>query len=125
MVKLSLNATSRGYYHLENPVSTSWSYLVNLLSTHAQKTAKPTPVEPVSMSEWLRLIVQASQVKSVDEIPAIKLMDFFRGIGENTNGEGANAVVLDVQRMREVAPEIDVGVLSDAVLLSYWDTASR
>ncbi|GAW00066.1 acetyl- synthetase-like protein [Lentinula edodes] len=124
VVKLSLNATSRGYYHLENPVSTSWSYLVNLLSSHAQKTAKPTPVEPVSMSEWLRLIVQASQVKSVDEIPAIKLMDFFRGIGENTNGEGANAVVLDVQRTREVAPEIDVGVLSDVVLLSYWDTAS-
>ncbi|KAJ4488386.1 hypothetical protein J3R30DRAFT_928355 [Lentinula aciculospora] len=125
VAKIALNSSSRGYYHLENPVSISWSYLVNLLSGHAPKTTKLTSVEPVPMSEWLRLIVQASQVKIADEIPAIKLMDFFRGIGENSSGEGENNVVLGVQRTREIAPEIDVGVLSDAVLLSYWDIASK
>ncbi|KAJ3787876.1 hypothetical protein GGU10DRAFT_287503 [Lentinula aff. detonsa] len=125
VTKLSLNPVSRGYYHLENPVSISWPYLVNLLTAHAPKSAKAISIEPVPMSEWLRLIVQASQVKNADEIPAIKLMDFFRGNGESTGGGGENTVVLDVQRTREVAPEIDVSILSDAVLLSYWNTASK
>ncbi|KAJ3778588.1 hypothetical protein FB446DRAFT_713250 [Lentinula raphanica] len=126
VTKISLNPASRGYYHLENPTSIPWSYLVKLLTTDAPKRAKPISVEPVPMHEWLRLISQASQIKNADEIPAIKLTDFFRGIGENLEaGGGETSVVLNVQRAREVAPEIDVGILSDEVLLSYWDAATK
>lgn len=82
-------------FHLTNPERTSWAELVPAIQN-------AYPVKPVEFGEWVAALetIQSPSSTDIAEKPALKLLDFYRGL----QSEGsALSVVLHVQRAKEAS----------------------
>ncbi|CAK7213836.1 putative NRPS-like protein biosynthetic cluster [Sporothrix eucalyptigena] len=65
-----------GVYNLVNPTVGSWDELVGVVQKHWEAARKPVKVVP--FQEWLAALQSA--IADVDELPALKIADFYQGL---------------------------------------------
>jgi len=70
-------------YNIVNPHSIPWSNLISML----QASSYSGKLEVVSMTEWVSRLSTLSLTLSPDELPALKLLQFFENMAES-EGEG-------------------------------------
>ncbi|KAJ5736726.1 acetyl-CoA synthetase-like protein [Penicillium malachiteum] len=100
-------------FHLTNPEIASWSSLVPAIQQRYD-------VEPVDFSAWVAELTSIQNPTSVDlvEKPALKLLGFYRGLGDENNA--AMSVALDVTRSREASGSMKSLEPISAQLMSNW-----
>lgn len=66
------------YMHFVNPRKAYWSDMAHVISSRLDPDRK---LEIVTFTDWLNSLAQASEkLTEIDNIPAIKLLDFLRGV---------------------------------------------
>jgi hypothetical protein len=97
---------------LVNPSATSWESLLPSIQERYN-------VQPVSMSEWvdeLESITNPSP-EDVTTKPALKLLDFYRGLVE---GEGTLSAPIEVEKTKDASTTMKSMEPISAELMSNW-----
>ncbi|KAJ5257252.1 hypothetical protein N7478_013356 [Penicillium angulare] len=100
-------------FHLTNPKTTPWS---SLLPPIQQKYS----LETVDFSTWLADLESIQNPTSADVIekPALKLLDFYRGLSDETSA--AMSVGLDVTRSKEASRTMKFLEPISSHMMSNW-----
>ena len=109
--------------HLAHPRGTPWNSFVGPI-------AKRLQVPLVPYHEWLSAMEQSldstqlTQVEIMRNNPALRILDFFRGVRFGENREPLGVVRLDTRKAQRVATAIDLTQLRPG-LQDEWLTAWR
>ena len=95
------------YFHLENPTSTPWIEIANVISKY-----KGADLALVPMQTWLSNL-RKHGVDDAKKVPAVRLQEYFE------NNEDSPA--LDVKNTMAIAPELDCGKVTLELLSRYLD----
>ena len=109
----SSQASSRcSVFHLFNPSVTSWASLLPAIQDHY-------PVQPVDLSEWIKDLEDITNPSAEDiaSKPALKLLDFYRGLDE---GEGMMSAPIELTETKRASKTMrSLGPIS-GVLMANW-----
>ncbi|KAF7597548.1 hypothetical protein BBP40_000026 [Aspergillus hancockii] len=99
-------------FHLVNPSATSWESLLPSIQERYD-------VQPIEMSEWVNELesVANPSPEEVTAKPAIKLLDFYRGLVE---GEGALSAPIEVEKTKESSTTMKALEPISARLMLNW-----
>lgn len=95
------------YYHLENPTCVPWSTIADAISQY-----KRVNLSKVTFASWLSNL-RAKRDGDAEKIPALRLLDFFEGL-EPT-------LPLRVENTLKLAPEVNYGMISSALVAKYLE----
>lgn len=100
-------------FHLTNPEKTPWSSLIPTIQENYQ-------IEPIDFGAWVTELEGVRNPTSADvaTTPALKLLDFYRGLVDGS--QAAMSVDLDVQRAREASARMRVLEPISASLMANW-----
>jgi thioester reductase-like protein len=85
-------------YHAVSPQRTSWT---KLLPTVARCLEPSREIQTVSLKEWVNALREsASKTEDVENIPAIKILDFFEGLPSES---GQEPILLDTKNTVNVS----------------------
>ncbi|KAB8258604.1 hypothetical protein BDV32DRAFT_68400 [Aspergillus pseudonomiae] len=108
----TLSETPNAFFHLMNPNHATWSSLIPAIeSKYNTKT--------VPFSEWIADLesIKNPSDQDVRDKPALKLLDFYRGL---SSGEGMLSADISVQRTKEASETMrSLGPIS-AALMENW-----
>lgn len=99
-------------FHLFNPSVTSWKSLLPAIQDYY-------PVQPVELSEWIKDLerIQNPSAEDIAAKPALKLLDFYRGLAE---GEGPLSAPIELTRTKKASKTMrSLGPIS-GVLMANW-----
>jgi hypothetical protein len=99
-------------FHLVNPATTTWSSLVPAVQKHY-------PVKSVEISNWIQELesVENPSDEEVAAKPALKLLDFYRGL---LSSDGALSAPLEVGRTKEASATMRSLGPVDEKLMDTW-----
>jgi hypothetical protein len=95
------------YFHLENPTSTPWSKIANVISQY-----KGANLALVPLREWLVKLREHS-IEDAEKVPAVRLLEFFENLEDSSK--------LDVRKTLEIASELDFGKITEELMHRYLD----
>jgi thioester reductase-like protein len=88
-------------YNIVNPHSIAWSELVLML--RGSSPPESAKLEVVSMTEWVSRLSALSSRLSPDEIPALKLLQFFENMAESEAQGGEASRVFETEKGRAIS----------------------
>lgn len=116
-------STETQLYHIVNPSSTSWS---NLATDVLACYSGDSDINPVSFKDWLNILERtASETMNAESIPAIKLVDFYRGVETEPPG---SRELLSTQAEKVSKTLQSVGPVNQAWIRSWmqqWGVSGR
>ena len=81
-------------YNIVNPHSIPWSELITMLQASSYNSGK---LEVVSMTEWVSRLSALSSTLSPDELPGLKLLQFFENMA-GSEGEGEQFRLFETEK---------------------------
>ena len=108
----SLTETPNAFFHLMNPNHAAWSSLIPAIESKYS-------TETVPFSEWISDLesIKNPSDQDVREKPALKLLDFYRGL---SSAEGMLSADVSVERTKEASETMrGLGPIS-AELMENW-----
>ncbi|RYP91175.1 hypothetical protein DL770_002704 [Monosporascus sp. CRB-9-2] len=107
-----------GYYHGVNPSETTWGELALAVQ---QFYGEERISKLVSFSEWVDLLgkSQTDDTQSLEKNPAVKLLDFYRGMA-SAHEAGHGSVVFDTTRTKECSPTMKATRAITPELMMHW-----
>ena len=109
--------------HLVHPRGTPWNSFVNPIAARLRVPLVPYQDWLAAMEQDLRK-VQTSEVDTMRKNPALRILDFFRGVRFGHNKEPLGIIYLDTQKARRVAPALALDPLRPDIT-NQWLTAWR
>ncbi|KAJ5053497.1 putative secondary metabolism biosynthetic enzyme [Penicillium rubens] len=99
-------------YHLRNPTSASWRSLLSPL-------VENYGVSPVSLTAWIAKLedIQATASETIQDIPAVKLLDFFKELESSAR---ADMPTIDVRKAMESSTTMRALEPISASLMYNW-----
>jgi thioester reductase-like protein len=86
-------------HNVVNPHSIPWTDLVTMLQASSSNSGK---LEVVSMTEWVSRLSALSSTLSPDELPGLKLLQFFEIMAES-EGEGEQLRLFETEKTRGIS----------------------
>lgn len=102
------SASALEYFHVENTYPTAWKDVAEAVSY-----SSPRPLRPLGFTAWLEQTKTSK--RDPEDVPAIKLLDVFRGVAQGGNALAA----LSCQVSAKVAPELAFGPMTGELLKKY------
>ncbi|KAL2004119.1 hypothetical protein VTN02DRAFT_6583 [Thermoascus thermophilus] len=99
-------------FHLVNPSSVPWTALIPAVQKHY-------PVKPVELSAWVEELerIENPSESEIAAKPALKLMDFYRGL---LDVDGALSAPLEVTKTKEASATMNKLGPVDEALMDNW-----
>jgi hypothetical protein len=99
-------------FHLVNPSTASWASLIPAIQAYYS-------VEPVDFHSWLKTLVSFSNPTETDlqDKPALKILDFYKGVGESRESLNCPAETTKSQAASETMRSL--GPIN-ATLMENW-----
>ena len=87
-------------FNIVNPQSISWSNLVSILQASSSKLGK---LDVVSMAKWVSRLSALSSMISADELPGLKLLQFFEDMAASEGDGNEQSKVFETEKSRAIS----------------------